>query len=274
MSGSWTMAPPHHHLPASSLLLAAVALLAGVVTAGGKQLPENPDDTGGGKHVNHGKFTPGPWTVGHATFYGGPDGSGTTEGACGYKDTKAEGYGLQTAAVGPEIFNHGTGCGACFEIKGVEGPMAGKTTVVTATNEGPPAVNGKQGVHFDLTMPVFLQIAEEKAGIVQMSFRKVPCVREGGIRYKITGNKNYNEVMVTNVGGAGDVVALMVKGDKRVKWTDLTRSWGQMWTTSVDLTGESLTFRVMTSDHRKATSWHVAPKDWTFGKVYQATKNF
>jgi hypothetical protein len=102
----------------------------------------------------------------------------------------------------------------------------------------------------------------------------VPCARQGGIRYTITGNKNYNTVMVTNVGGAGDVVEMFVKGNKRVKWTPLKRSWGQTWVTETDLTGESLTFRGVAGDHRKATSWHVAPRDWQFGKAYQATKNF
>ncbi|KAL6639283.1 hypothetical protein ACP70R_023013 [Stipagrostis hirtigluma subsp. patula] len=274
MSGSSAMAP--HHLLVSMLLgLAGLALLAGV--AAGAKLPDEAEEEEEEKNqmrVNHGKFAPGPWTVGHATFYGGRDGSGTKEGACGYKDTAAEGFGVQTAAVGPSLFSHGAGCGACFELKGVEGPLAGKTTVVTATNEGPPAVSGKQGEHFDLTMPAFLQIAEEKAGIVPVSYRKVPCVRQGGIRYTITGNKFYNSVMVTNVGGAGDVVELSVKGNKRVKWTPLQRSWGQTWQTGVDLTGESLTFRVMTGDHRKATSWHVMPPDWQFGKTYQAAKNF
>uniref|UniRef100_J3MVC6 Expansin-like EG45 domain-containing protein n=2 Tax=Oryza brachyantha TaxID=4533 RepID=J3MVC6_ORYBR len=54
---------------------------------------------GGAKvHRNHGKFTAGPWKPAHATFYGGRDGSGTLDGACGYKDTSKEGYGVQTVA--------------------------------------------------------------------------------------------------------------------------------------------------------------------------------
>ncbi|XP_062188844.1 expansin-A26-like [Phragmites australis] len=262
---SWTMA---RHLFAS-LLLGELALLADVAAAGGGAKP----------HVNHGKFTVGPWKDGHATFYGGRDGSGTTEGgACGYKDKEAEGYGMQTAAVSPALFDGGAGCGACYEVKGAEGVSTSKAgaapVVVTATNQAPPPVNGQKGEHFDLTMPAFLQIAEEKAGIVPISYRKVACAKQGGIRYTITGNQFYNMVTVTNVGGAGDVAALLVKGNKRVKWTPMKRSWGQLWTTEVDLTGESLTFRVMTGDHRKATSWHVMPRDWQFGKTYQATKNF
>ncbi|CAL5062726.1 unnamed protein product [Urochloa decumbens] len=254
----------------ASLLLVGLALLAGVAEGGsGSKKP----------HVNHGKFKDGPWTVGHATFYGGRDGSGTTDGgACGYKGELSKDYGALTAAVGPTLYADGAGCGACYEVKGprAEGgdDKTNKTVVVTATNQAPPPVSGQKGEHFDLTMPAFLEIAEEKAGIVPISYRRVACERKGGIRYTITGNKNYNMVMVTNVGGEGDVVALMVKGNKRVKWTQMKRSWGQLWTTEVDLTGESLTFRVMNGDHRKATSWHVAPRDWQFGKTYQATKNF
>ena len=288
------MAPPPPLL-ASLLLAAGLALLLPPGVAEGKP------------HVNHGKFKDGPWTVGHATFYGGRDGSGTTDGgACGYKDALAKDYGALTAAVSPALYSEGAGCGACFEVKGPEeGGSGNKSVVVTATNQAPPPVSGQKGEHFDLTMPAFLQIAEEKAGIVPISYRRycvvvqahdehtnalhplidawflqciqlirVACVRQGGIRYTITGNENYNMVMVTNVGGEGDVVALSVKGNKRVKWTPMKRSWGQLWTTEVDLTGESLTYRVMTGDHRKATSWHVMPRDWQFGKTYQATKNF
>jgi len=282
---SWTIWAP---------LLASLLLVGLVLSAAGAKVVE--EDGGASKkkpHVNHGKFKADPWTDGHATFYGGRDGSGTTDGgACGYKGELGKDYGALTAAVGPSLYSSGAGCGACYELKGTKG-----TVVVTATNQAPPPVSGQKGEHFDLTMPAFLKIAEEKAGIVPITYRKyvvqpknilpidtctslitancrVACVRQGGIRYTITGNPHYNMVMVTNVGGAGDVVGLSVKGNKRVKWTPMKRSWGQLWTTEVDLTGESLTFRVMTGDHRKATSWHVAPRDWKFDKTYQATKNF
>ncbi|KQJ99400.1 expansin-A32 [Brachypodium distachyon] len=238
-------------------------------------------------HHNHGKFMEGPWRPAHATFYGDHDGTGTRAGACGYKDTVAEGYGLQTVALSTAMFNGGATCGACYEVRCTESPKWCKPgappLVVTATNLCPPNYqqSGDNGgwcnpprEHFDLTMPAFLQIAEEKAGIVPISYRRVSCLKQGGIRYTITGNKYFNMVTVTNVGGAGDVVAVTVKGDDRVKWTPLTRNWGQVWQTGEILVGESLTFRVMTSDHRKATSWHVLPRDWQFGVTYRATKNF
>ncbi|XP_047046132.1 expansin-A32-like [Lolium rigidum] len=244
-------------------------------------------------HRNHGRFKAGPWKPAHATFYGGRDGSDTRAGACGYKDTVAEGYGLQTVAVSTALFNGGATCGACYEVRCTDSPGWCKQApagappapplIVTATNLCPPnyQLPGDNGgwcnpprEHFDLTMPAFLQIAEEKAGIVPVSYRRVPCAKAGGIRYTITGNKYFNMVTVTNVGGAGDVAGLTVKGNKRVKWTPLKRNWGQVWQTGEDLTGESLTFRVMTGDHRRHTSWHVLPRDWQFGVTYQAPKNF
>ncbi|KAM0856234.1 hypothetical protein ACQ4PT_049262 [Festuca glaucescens] len=265
MSGSW----------APLVVLALLASAGNVAVDGGAPAAK--------VHRNHGRFTAGPWKPAHATFYGGRDGSDTRAGACGYKDTVAEGYGLQTVAVSTALFNGGSTCGACYEVRCTDNPgwckppsgASPAPLIVTATNlclpnYQQPGDNGgwcnPPREHFDLTMPAFLQIAEEKAGIVPVSYRRVPCAKVGGIRYTITGNKYFNMVTVTNVGGAGDVAGLAVKGNKR--------NWGQVWQTGEDLTGESLTFRVMTGDHRRHTSWHVLPRDWQFGVTYQAPKNF
>jgi expansin (peptidoglycan-binding protein) len=274
MAGSWMAAPRPLLL---SLLVAVLAVAADVANTGhAKSL------TPGGRvvHDNHGKFTAGPWKPAHATFYGGRDGSGTTAGACGYKDTRAQGYGVQTVAVSTVLFGDGAACGGCYEVRCVDSPSGCKSDaavlVVTATDLCPPKDQWCKPPreHFDLSMPAFLQIAQEKAGIVPISYRRVACAKQGGIRYTITGNKYFNMVTITNVGGAGDIAAVSVKGSKRVKWTEMKRNWGQVWQTEEDLTCESLTFRVMTSDHRKATSWHVLPADWKFGVTYQASKNF
>jgi hypothetical protein len=157
MSGrSWTIMAP----------LLASMLLVGLAVGS-----EEEEDGGGKKkpHVNHGKFKAEPWTDGHATYYGGRDGltDTTDSGACGYKGELGKDYGTLTAAVGPSLYTNGTGCGACYELKGPKG-----TVVVTATNEAPPPVSGQKGEHFDLTIPAFLKIAEEKAGIVPITYRK------------------------------------------------------------------------------------------------------
>ncbi|KAJ1418922.1 RlpA-like protein, double-psi beta-barrel domain [Sesbania bispinosa] len=230
------------------------------------------------------KFTAGPWKQAHATFYEG--GSGTFGGACGYEDVVKEGYGLDTAALSTVLFKHGQTCGACYEIKCINSPQwckPGQPSIfVTATNLCPPNYHqsGDNGgwcnpprEHFDLAKPAYLKIAEYKAGIVPVQYRRVPCKKQGGIRFTITGNPYFYLVKVWNVGGAGDITGVQVKGGEKLKWTELKRNWGQKWETNAMLAGESLTFRVRASDGRYTTSRRVVPKNWQFGQTFEG-KNF
>ncbi|KAM5559680.1 expansin-A9-like [Rosa sericea] len=230
------------------------------------------------------RFATGPWKHAHATFYEG--GSGTFGGACGYEDVVKEGYGLDTAALSNALFNNGQACGSCYEIKCVDNPQWCKprqeSLFVTATNNCPP--NNQQSAdnggwcnppreHFDIAKPSFSKIAEYKAGITPVMYRRVPCQKQGGIKFTITGNPYFNQVLVWNVAGAGDVTSVKVKGHRNLKWTPLKRLWGQKWVTDQKMVGEKLTFRVRTSDGRSSTSWHIVPNDWQFGQTFQG-KNF
>ncbi|XP_020581041.1 expansin-A4-like [Phalaenopsis equestris] len=233
----------------------------------------------------HGKFVPGPWSRAHATFYGSRDGSDTRGGACGYSDTVAQGYGLQTAALSTALFNDGLSCGACFEIKCVDDPKwcnPGRPSIfITATNYCPPNYNlpsnnggwcNTPRPHFDLTLPAFLHIAQYKAGIVPVSYRRVPCKKRGGMRFTMTGNPYFNMILVWNVGGAGDVRHVEVKAQRR-PWRTLRHNWGQYWETNANLVGQFLSFRVTAGDGRRSTSWHVVPSNWQFGQTFEG-KNF
>ncbi|XP_028777173.1 expansin-A9-like [Neltuma alba] len=240
---------------------------------------------GGGTRIalSQPRFVPSPWRQAHATFYEG--GSGTYGGACGYEDVEKEGYGLQTAALSQVLYKDGLTCGACYEIRCVNSPWCKHikpSIFVTATDYCPPNFNlasdnggwcNPPGEHFDLAKPAYLDIAEYQGGIVPINYRRVACKRQGGIRFSITGNPYFYLVSLSNVGGAGDVVGVKVKGSKKVKWTVMSRNWGQKWQTNAMLLGESLSFRVRTSDGRCSTSWHVTPENWQFGMTYQG-KNF
>ncbi|XP_014495010.1 expansin-A9-like [Vigna radiata var. radiata] len=217
-------------------------------------------------------FAPTGWKKAQATFYDGD--SKSFGGACGYDDVVKEGYGLDTIAVSSVLFKDGLSCGSCYEIKCTDSSKGCKTrkspVLVTATN----ACHGCSSEHLDLAKPAFVKIAEQKAGMVPILYRRVGCKKKGGIRFTITGNPHFNIVSVGNVGGAGDVTQVQVKGDKKIKhWTNLKRSWGQKWQTDVMLQGETLSFKVRTGDGRHSISPKVAPSGWKFGQTFEG-KNF
>ncbi|RVW22224.1 Expansin-A2 [Vitis vinifera] len=247
----------------SSLLPLLLLLLSHDVHANGW--------TGNARHAllskhHRPKFKPGPWHNAHATFYGGADASQTMGGACGYGDLHKQGYGVQTAALSTVLFNVGRHVGLVSK--------SNVWMIHRGASEGrhhswlqPPTcalqVAMEDGVihlvntlispslHFfrlpSTRLALFRSVSQVTCSLTHFFLivtRMVPCKKKGGIRFTISGNPYFNLVFIWNVGGAGDITSVQVKGDRKLKWTTLKRNWGQNWETDAMLVGESLTFRV------------------------------
>ncbi|PIA35761.1 hypothetical protein AQUCO_03500253v1 [Aquilegia coerulea] len=231
-------------------------------------------------------FQPGPWQQAHATFYGDETARETMGGACGYGNLFSSGYGTDTAALSTTLFNDGYACGTCYQIKCVQSQWCDKNTAfttVTATNICPPnwSQDSNDGgwcnpprSHFDMSKPAFMKIAYWKAGIVPVLYRRVPCIKTGGIQFSFQGNGYWLLAYVTNVGGGGDIANMWVKGSK-TKWISMSHNWGASYQAFATLGGQTLSFKI-TSYTTKQTIvvWNVAPSNWNVGISYKSSVNF
>ncbi|CAN6324721.1 unnamed protein product [Urochloa humidicola] len=231
------------------------------------------------------RFTATRWTPAHATFYGDETAAETMGGACGYGNLYATGYGTNTAALSTTLFKDGYGCGTCYQIRCAGSPWCYKgspSITVTATNLCPPnwAQDSNAGgwcnpprTHFDLSKPAFMRMAQWRAGIVPVVYRRVPCVRRGGLRFALQGNAYWLLAFVMNVAGAGDVAEVAVRSGGA--WVRMGHNWGASYQAFAQLGGRPLSFRVTSySTRQTVVAADVAPANWCLGLTYQARVNF
>ncbi|KAG2677449.1 hypothetical protein I3760_12G098000 [Carya illinoinensis] len=191
-------------------------------------------------------------------------------GACGYGNLFANGYGTDTAALSSTLFNNGYACGSCYQIKGRRIHHRLQCWWVDSNAGGwcnPPRT------HFDMSKPAFMKIAQWKAGIIPIMYRRVPCARSDGLRFSFQGNGYWLLVYVMNVGGGGDISQMWVKGSK-TGWISMSHNWGASYQAFATLGGQSLSFTI-TSYTTKETiyAWDVAPSNWNQGLTYEANVN-
>ncbi|KAL6902378.1 hypothetical protein ACP4OV_005254 [Aristida adscensionis] len=227
------------------------------------------------------------WLPATATFYGGPDGSGTMHGACGYGNLYDQGYGLNNAALSTALFNNGASCGQCYVIICDTSKTAwckpGTWVGVSATNFCPPnwdLPNDNGGwcnpprSHFDMSQPAWETIAIYKAGIVPVLYQQVKCWRSGGVRFIVNGWNYFYLVLVTNTAGSGSIASMAVKG-ANTGWIQMSRNWGANWQALVGgLAGQALTFTLTSTGGQTLVFQDVVPATWKFGETYSSFQNF
>ncbi|KAK9020614.1 hypothetical protein V6N11_010633 [Hibiscus sabdariffa] len=188
------------------------------------------------------------WKSATATYTKETDGSIITEGACGYGDLHKASYGKYSAGLSTMLFNRGSTCGACFEVRCVNHILwclqGSPSVILTATDFCPPNLGLSSDYggwcnfpkeHFEMSEAAFAEIAEKRADIVP-------------VQYKSGGSESEGL-------------------DNRV--IPMARNWGQNWHCNINLTGQPLSFEVTASTGRTVASYSVAPPNWEFGGTYE-----
>lgn len=101
-------------------------------------------------------------------------------------------------------------------------------------------------------------------------YDRVRCARRGGIRFTIGGNPFFLMVLIHNVGGAGDVRAVSIKG-QYTGWVGMYRNWGSLWTCTTKIDG-ALTFRITTGDGKTLILYNAVRKGWRFGQTWEGSQ--
>ncbi|KAL3821184.1 hypothetical protein ACJIZ3_007089 [Penstemon smallii] len=218
------------------------------------------------------------WINAHATFYGANQNPSTLGGACGYGNSYQAGFGVHTTALSGALYRGGEACGSCYQVMcnnrlDRRWCLRGASVTVTTTNFCPSNNHGGwcdlPRHHFDMSMPAFFRIARQgNEGIVPVLYRRVACRRRGGVRFTLSGHPYFNMIMMTNVGGSGDIKRAWIRASRTRTWTPMQRNWGANWQSSLNLRGQTLSFRLTLVDGKTREFLNVVPSSWSFGQTF------
>ncbi|GAA0186854.1 hypothetical protein Leryth_019846 [Lithospermum erythrorhizon] len=227
------------------------------------------------------------WHSATATWYGSPDGDGSSGGACGYGtmvDVKP--YKARVGAVSPILFKGGEGCGACYKVRCLDRSICKKKAVtVIITDESPTLSSSASHTHFDLSGAAFSRMAVSghggalrNRGKIIVTYRRTACTYLGkDIAFRVNegSTANWISLLVEFEDGDGDVGSMHIRKAKSTEWLQMTHLWGANWCINGGALEGPFSVKLTTlSTRRTLSARDVIPKHWTVKATYTSRLNF
>ncbi|CAF1805909.1 hypothetical protein Bca52824_049711 [Brassica carinata] len=227
-----------------------------------------------------------------ATWYGEPEGAGSTGTACGYGVAVANPplYAMVSAG-GPSLFNNGKGCGTCYQIMCTGNPAcSGSPITVTITDECPGGPCVSEPVHFDLSRKAMGALAKpgqaaqlRSAGPLSVSYRRAACLYQGTeIAFHVDAGSTpfYVAFVVEYENGEGDLASVEIQpasgGFMPKGFMPMQEMRSAEWklNSGGPLSGP-FNIRLTSGESRKVVvAQAVIPADWKPDQTYRSIVNF
>ncbi|XP_010512844.1 PREDICTED: expansin-B4-like [Camelina sativa] len=229
----------------------------------------------------------GGWGTAGVTWYGEPEGAGSTGGACGYGSAVANPplYAMVSAG-GPSLFNSGSGCGACYRIVcSARGNPAcsGRPITVTITDECPGC--SSEAAHFDLSGRAMGALAKpgqayqlRSAGVLRVYYRRTKCLYRGtniAFRMDAGANPYYIAFVVEYEDGDGDLayVEIQPAGGNFMPMQEMRSAVWKINSGSA-LSGPFNIRLTSRESHKVVVAYNVIPAYWKPDETYRSIVNF
>jgi hypothetical protein len=77
-----------------------------------------------------------------------------------------------------------------------------------------------------MAQPAWEKIGVYRGGIIPVIYKRISCVKKGGVRFTIYGHDYFNLVLVTKVAAAGSIKSMDVKKPDSTESMPMARNWG------------------------------------------------
>ncbi|RZB75340.1 expansin-B3-like [Glycine soja] len=224
------------------------------------------------------------WYPGTATWYGDPEGDGSTGGACGYGtmvDVKP--FRARVGALGPLLFMKGEGCGACYKVKCLDKSICSRRAVTVIITDECPGCPSDQ-THFDLSGAAFgrMAIAGENGplrdrGQIPVIYRRTPCKYPGRkIAFHVNEGSTpfWLSLLVEFEDAEGDIGSMHIREAGSTEWLQMNHLWGANWCIIGGPLRGPFSVKLSSSTGRSLSARDVIPTNWVPKATYTSRLNF